>query len=149
MASTALSQEIPTSRIASPKTSRPPSQPLNAAKHSLALAFRMFAPAADSLEKSYGRPQVEIRRLRSELEGKNRDLATSVDENVRVRRYQARLLHSLPCGVLVVPGDFARGNSLNDSGAFDGNRAMKAAARLRDRSKLKSRESLFREHRLE
>jgi signal transduction histidine kinase len=72
------------------------------AKRSLARAFQTFTHAADSLEKSYGQLQAEVLRLRFELERTNRDLATSLQENDRMRRYLSRILQGLPCGVLVV-----------------------------------------------
>lgn len=73
-----------------------------ASKRSLARAFESFKHAADSLEKSYGHLQAEVLRLRFELERTNRDLASSLAENARMRRYLARVIEALPCGVLVV-----------------------------------------------
>jgi RNA polymerase sigma factor for flagellar operon FliA len=49
--------------------------------------------------------QGEVLRLRAELAAKNRDLATSVEENIRMRQYQTRILQGLPCGILVWGGD--------------------------------------------
>lgn len=72
------------------------------AKRSLARAFQTFTHAADSLEKSYGQLQAEVLRLRFELERTNRDLATSLEENARMRRYLSHIIEELPCGVLVV-----------------------------------------------
>jgi signal transduction histidine kinase len=74
----------------------------SAAKRSLARAFETFTNAADSLERSYGQLQAEVLRLRFELERTNRDLATSLEENARMRRYLTRVMEGLPCGVLVV-----------------------------------------------
>ncbi|MGH9756594.1 MAG: sensor histidine kinase [Candidatus Acidiferrales bacterium] len=73
-----------------------------ASKRSLTRAFESFKHAADSLEKSYGHLQAEVLRLRFELERTNRDLASSLAENARMRRYLARVIEALPCGVLVV-----------------------------------------------
>ncbi len=72
------------------------------AKRSLTRAFQSFTQAADSLEKSYGLLQAEVLRLRFELERTNRDLATSLDENTRMRGYLTRVLEGMPCGLLVV-----------------------------------------------
>ncbi len=99
MASTAISQKPNSHRAVAPHKLRP--QAPSAAKRSLELAFRTFTQAAESLEKSYGHLQGEVLRLRAELATKNRDLATSVEENVRMRQYQTRILQGLPCGILV------------------------------------------------
>ena len=64
-----------------------------------------FTDAAVSLQKSYAQLQGEVLRLRFELERTNRDLAQSVEENVRMRRYLGEILESLPCVVLVVGCD--------------------------------------------
>jgi two-component system sensor histidine kinase FlrB len=45
--------------------------------------------------------QSEVLRLRFELERTNRDLASSLEENARMRSFLAQVLESLPCGVLV------------------------------------------------
>jgi signal transduction histidine kinase len=74
----------------------------DSAKRALERAFQDFSHAADSLQESYAQLQGEVLRLRFELERTNRDLASSVEENVRMRRYLGRVLESLPCGVLVV-----------------------------------------------
>jgi two-component system sensor histidine kinase FlrB len=71
------------------------------AKRKLARAFQTFTYAADSLEKSYGNLQAEVLRLRFELERTNCDLATSLEENSRMRGYLARVIEGLPCGVVV------------------------------------------------
>lgn len=70
-------------------------------KRSLERAFQTFTHAADSLEKSYGHLHSEVLRLRFELEQTNGDLATSLEENARMRNYLARILEQMPCGVLV------------------------------------------------
>lgn len=72
---------------------------------SLAQAFEAFVHVAGSLEQSYSQLQTEVARLRKELEIKNRDLARSLAENQRMRRYLGRILAGLPCGVLVVDRD--------------------------------------------
>jgi two-component system, sensor histidine kinase FlrB len=73
-----------------------------AAKRNLERAFQSFSAAAGSLEKSYGHLHSEVLRLRFELERSNSDLARSVEENAGMRRYLARILENLPCGVMVV-----------------------------------------------
>lgn len=70
-------------------------------KRTLERAFQTFTHAADSLERSYGHLHTEVLRLRFELEQTNRDLATSLEENARMRQYLARILERMPCGVLV------------------------------------------------
>jgi signal transduction histidine kinase len=76
-----------------------------AAKRTLERAFQNFTEAADSLQKSYAQLQGEVLRLRFELERTNRDLAQSVEENARMRRYLGEILERMPCGVVVVGGD--------------------------------------------
>jgi len=73
----------------------------SAARRSLARAFETFTSAADSLERSYSHLQSEVLRLRFELERSNRELASSLEENHRIRSFLAQVLESLPCGVLV------------------------------------------------
>jgi signal transduction histidine kinase len=64
-------------------------------------AFRSFAEAADSLERSYGMLRGEVARLNRELEQSNAGLARSLQENRRMREYLDRIVEGLPCGVLV------------------------------------------------
>jgi two-component system sensor histidine kinase FlrB len=64
-------------------------------------AFRTFAEAADSLERSYGKLRLEVVRLRAELEQSNAGLVRSLSENRRMREHLDRILEGLPCGVLV------------------------------------------------
>ncbi len=45
--------------------------------------------------------QAEVLRLRFELERTNHDLTVSLEENRRMRRYLARIVEGLPCGILV------------------------------------------------
>jgi signal transduction histidine kinase len=68
-------------------------------------AFRTFAEAAESLERSYSRLRGEVVRLRAELEQSNAGLLRSLSENRRMRRHLDRILEGLPCGVLVERSD--------------------------------------------
>jgi two-component system, sensor histidine kinase FlrB len=70
--------------------------------HPLARAFASFTEAAGSLERTYGQLQGQVTHLRQELEVTNRDLATSLEENRRIRERLRRILEGLPCGVLVM-----------------------------------------------
>jgi signal transduction histidine kinase len=72
---------------------------------SLSRAFASFTEAAASLERSYVQLQGEVGRLRHELEDTNRDLASSLEENHRMRQHLNRILQGLPCGVLVMEAD--------------------------------------------
>jgi two-component system sensor histidine kinase FlrB len=74
----------------------------NDAQKFLAQAFVSFTEAAGSLEKSYGQLQAEVTRLRAELERANSELAASLAENAQVRRFLARVVEGLPCGVLAL-----------------------------------------------
>jgi two-component system sensor histidine kinase FlrB len=76
--------------------------PREEGKQFLLQAFRSFAEAADSLGRSYGMLRSEVARLRSELTASNAGLATSLEENRRMRQHLDRILEGLPCGVLVV-----------------------------------------------
>jgi len=75
-------------------------------------AFRSFAEAADSLERSYGLLRGEVESLRRELEKSNSDLAESLEETRGMRIYLDRILEGLPCGVLVASsgGQISRAN---------------------------------------
>jgi signal transduction histidine kinase len=79
-----------------------PRDPARDAEHPLARAFASFTEAAGSLERTYGQLQGQVAHLRQELEGTNRDLATSLEENHRIRERLRRILEGLPCGVLVI-----------------------------------------------
>ncbi len=70
-------------------------------------AFRSFADAADSLERSYGMLRSEVVRLRGELEQSNAGLERSLEENREIRQHLDRILDGLPCGVLVAGEDGA------------------------------------------
>jgi len=104
------------------------------AEHPLARAFASFTEAAGSLERTYGQLQGQVAHLRQELEGTNRDLATSLEENHRMRERLRRILEGLPCGVLVIEaGD--RITTLNPEavrligGSFETAGALPAALR--------------------
>jgi hypothetical protein len=75
------------------------------AQRSLTRAFTTFTQAAGSLEKSYLQLQGEVARLHQELRRANAELEKTLEENARVRTYLARVLESLPCGILVVNGE--------------------------------------------
>jgi signal transduction histidine kinase len=70
-------------------------------------AFRSFAEAADSLERSYGMLRSEVGRLRGESEESNAGLQRSLEENRQMRQHLDRILDGLPCGVLVAKSDGA------------------------------------------
>jgi hypothetical protein len=67
-------------------------------ERSLSRAFASFTEAAASLERSYLHLQAEVARLRHELGETNRDLASSLEENHRMRQHLDRILQGLPCG---------------------------------------------------
>lgn len=73
-----------------------------AAQENLTRAFLTFTQAAGSLEKSYTQLQAEVARLHLELQKTNSELERTLAENARVRGYLARVVESLPCGVMVV-----------------------------------------------
>jgi two-component system sensor histidine kinase FlrB len=93
-----------------------PREPARDFEHPLARAFASFTEAAGSLERTYGQLQGQVAHLRQELEVTNRDLATSLDENHRIRERLRRILEGLPCGVLVIE-DGARISTLNPEAA--------------------------------
>jgi signal transduction histidine kinase len=74
-------------------------------EHPLARAFASFTEAAGSLERTYGQLQGQVAHLRQELEVTNRDLATSLEENHRIRERLRRIVEGLPCGVLVIEAE--------------------------------------------
>ena len=86
------------------KAARRKAGPPDEAQKFLAQAFVSFTQAAGSLEKSYGQLQAEVTRLRGELERANSELAASLAENAQVRRFLARVVEGLPCGVLALAG---------------------------------------------
>lgn len=67
-------------------------------------AFRSFAEAADSLERSYSMLRAEVASLRGELERSNAGLACSLEENRRMRQHLDRILEGIPSGVMAVNG---------------------------------------------
>jgi two-component system, sensor histidine kinase FlrB len=71
----------------------------------LADAFSSFIAAADRLERSHWELHDEVSRLRSELEERNRALASSMAENERMRLALRQILDALPCGVAVLETD--------------------------------------------
>jgi two-component system sensor histidine kinase FlrB len=79
-----------------------PRDPARDPEHPLARAFASFTEAAGSLERTYGQLNAQVAHLRQELEVTNRDLATSLEENGRIRERLRRIVEGLPCGVLVI-----------------------------------------------
>jgi len=90
----------PRDAVAMPRD--PAAMPAGDPEHPLARAFASFTEAAGSLERTYGQLQGQVAHLREELEVTNRDLASSLDENHRIRERLRRILEGLPCGVLVL-----------------------------------------------
>lgn len=74
-------------------------------ERSLARAFASFTEVAASLERTYTQLQLEVSRLRHELEETNCHLAESLLENQRIRQHLHRIVEGLPCGVLVSAAD--------------------------------------------
>jgi signal transduction histidine kinase len=72
-----------------------------AIEQSLTRAFVCFTQAAQSLENSYRHLELELARLRRELEQKNAQLAQSLEENRKMRDFLRQVVEELPCGVLV------------------------------------------------
>ncbi len=103
-------------------------------------AFRSFAEAADSLERSYGMLRLEVARLRGELQQSNAGLAKSLGENRRMRAHLDRILEGLPCGVLVARSDGAV-SLINP----EGRRLLTSSAAAENLAELKSLSSLPRE----
>jgi two-component system, sensor histidine kinase FlrB len=68
----------------------------------LSRAFATFTEAAGILERSYAQLQAEVVRLRQQLETAHCDLTRSLEEKQSVQERLARILESLPCGVLVM-----------------------------------------------
>src|ERR1035441_395542 len=71
----------------------------------LADAFTAFISAASRLERSYGQLREEVAELRMQLEERNRALASSLEENERMRVLHGEILDALPCGVAVVEAE--------------------------------------------
>jgi len=68
----------------------------------LADAFSSFIAAADRLERSHSQLHTEVVQLRTQLEERNRALASSLAENERMRLALRQILDALPCGVAVL-----------------------------------------------
>ena len=85
-------------------------------EHPLARAFASFTEAAGSLERTYGQLHGQVAHLRQELEVTNRDLASSLEENHRIRERLRRIVEGLPCGVLVLEAG-SRISTLNPEAA--------------------------------
>lgn len=66
-----------------------------AAKRMLDRAFRAFADAAHSIEKSYGHLQSELERPRSKLERSNHELAGNLTDNAQMMRGSVEFLPPL------------------------------------------------------
>jgi two-component system sensor histidine kinase FlrB len=109
-----------------------PRDPARDPEHPLARAFASFTEAAGSLERTYGQLQGQVSHLRQELEVTNRDLATSLEENHRIRERLRRILEALPCGVLAIEAG-SRISTLNPEaarllgGSFESADALPAA----------------------
>jgi nitrate/nitrite-specific signal transduction histidine kinase len=73
-----------------------PRDPARDPEHPLARAFASFTEAAGSLERTYGQLQGQVAHLRQELEVTNRDLATSLEENHRIRERCAAFWKACP-----------------------------------------------------
>jgi two-component system, sensor histidine kinase FlrB len=101
------SPPVPIPLAASGEASRNGEAPRGESEQFLLQAFRSFAEAADSLERSYGRLRSEVTRLRGELEQSNAGLARSLEENRHMRQHLDRIVEGLPCGVLVAKPDGA------------------------------------------
>jgi len=71
----------------------------------LAQAFASFCEAAGVLQGSYRDLQQEVARLRAQAEIANEKLRLSLQRNERMRAYLERILHGLPCGVLVIDSE--------------------------------------------
>ena len=71
----------------------------------LADAFTAFISAASRLERSHGQLHEEVAQLRIQLEERNRALASSLEENERMRVLHGEILDALPCGVAVVEAE--------------------------------------------
>jgi two-component system sensor histidine kinase FlrB len=94
-------QMLPAAMTSLPMSAAPETLP-GENEQFLLQAFRSFAEAADSLERSYGMLRSEVARLRAELEQSNAGLARSLAENREMRERLDRILDGLPCGVLVL-----------------------------------------------
>jgi PAS domain S-box-containing protein len=65
-------------------------------------AFEMFTQASNSLETAFQELQARTQQLSEKLAAKNRELKRSLREKEEVQNFLARILETLPCGVLVL-----------------------------------------------
>jgi two-component system sensor histidine kinase FlrB len=86
---------------------------LKPADDHLSDAFATFIAAANRLEYSHVQLHEEVTRLRTELEERNRALASSVEENERTRQLLHEILDTLPCGVTVLDPEVKQITLLN------------------------------------
>ena len=70
-------------------------------ERTLTHAFTRFTEAAQSLERSYHQLELEVIRLRQQLEERNAELARSLEENRRIKDSLYQVLEGMPCGVMV------------------------------------------------
>jgi len=92
-------QMLPSSHLSPMQTIATPPPMANA---QLADAFSSFIAAAGRLEHSHWQLHDEVTHLRTQLEERNRALASSVAENERMRIALRQILDALPCGVAVL-----------------------------------------------
>jgi two-component system sensor histidine kinase FlrB len=76
--------------------------PPTIANAQLADAFSSFIAAAGRLEHSHWQLHDEVTHLRTQLEERNRALASSLAENESMRIALRQILDALPCGVVVL-----------------------------------------------
>lgn len=72
----------------------------------LASAFSEFMAASSRLEASYRDLQSEVNELKVELSERNAALRMSLAENERMRAALQQIVDSMPCGVVVISGDY-------------------------------------------
>jgi K+-sensing histidine kinase KdpD len=89
---------LPSSHLSPIETAAPP--PI--ANAQLADAFSTFIAAAGRLEHSHWQLHDEVTHLRTQLEERNRALASSLAENESMRIALRQILDALPCGVAVL-----------------------------------------------
>jgi two-component system sensor histidine kinase FlrB len=92
-------QMLPSSHLGPMETIATPPPMANA---QLADAFSSFIAAAGRLEHSHWQLHDEVTHLRTQLEERNRALASSLAENERMRIALRQILDALPCGVAVL-----------------------------------------------
>lgn len=109
----ASGQMLPSSHLG--PMNAPIEVPQRAEEH-LADAFSAFILAANRLEDSHRKLHHEVAQLRGELEERNRDLASSLAENERIRTALRQILDALPCGVAVLEAHTKQFTLLNPEG---------------------------------